>query len=662
MTGFNVRFSRDRKMLLYYAACVVLLIAAAGLRFHDLSEKPLRYDETVTANISGGALSEVISGTRYGSSSPILYPLVLYAVQKVESTPFSVRIVPATASVLTIALMLFLLPRLGVARGAAFLAALLGTLSVEAIWHAQDAREYAIDALLTVLMIAGLLRYLRDGRKALLCVSLFLAPLLQYGLVLFGAAVIGAALVAPRVSGQERRSAYPGRIGDWLKRRLDLAAACGFFLAGSAVSYLVTVRHQWGQSEFATDAYLSPYYYQGKFDAQSILEVFEFSIDGIWSLLTYHLPDVVATAALAAFAILLVAAFLGKFRGKPHDGAIAALFLFCIAVSVGASVLGIYPLGGIRHVIYLGPIVFLAVGLAFHWPADRLSSIARRWWTRPALLVAMAGATVLTGVGVMRQDSPYQGHEHIKSVLAVLKERVRKEDMVYSGWGAVSSFRFYLMEEEKPVNYHYGTSGWCEASPISCLRETADLAYWHEHRNGRTWFVVYYQSLAELESNMPGISVKEVVSGQRPGLYLIEDTAALIDRYATYDTDAVRDVEVILTRKPSIRSTFDVHLTEDMLIYVKESCGAEDVQETFFLHIDPVDASDLPEHRKQYSFDNLDFRFIDSGGRWFRSDEQCVALRERPDYDFTAIRTGQYFVREDGSTTYLWEGEIRFDE
>ena len=34
-----VRFSRDRKACLYYAACVVLLVAAAGLRFHDLSEK-----------------------------------------------------------------------------------------------------------------------------------------------------------------------------------------------------------------------------------------------------------------------------------------------------------------------------------------------------------------------------------------------------------------------------------------------------------------------------------------------------------------------------------------------------------------------------------------------------------------------------------------------
>ena len=90
---------------LYYAACVCLLVAAAGLRFHDLSEKPLRHDEAAAAFLSMGALSDVIHGTRHHNSSPILYPLVLHAVQKVESTPFSIRIVPAVASILTVAAM-----------------------------------------------------------------------------------------------------------------------------------------------------------------------------------------------------------------------------------------------------------------------------------------------------------------------------------------------------------------------------------------------------------------------------------------------------------------------------------------------------------------------------------------------------------------------------
>ena len=646
-----VRFSRDHKTRLYYTACVCLLVTAAGLRFYDLSEKPLRHDEAAAANISRGALSGVIPGTNVSNSSPILYPLALWAVQQVESTVFSIRVVPATASVLTVAVMLFLLPRLGVARGAAFLAALLATLSIESIRHAQDAREYSIDALLAVLMIAGLLRYLRDGRKALLCVSLFLAPLLQYGLVLFGVAVIAAAAVAPRVSEQERRSAYPGRIGDWLKRRLDLAAPCGFFLAAGTVSYLMTLRYQWQEGGFGSDGYLSPYYYQGEFDAYSI---FEFSIDGIWRLLTYHLPWVVAIAALTAFAILLVTAFLGKFRGKFPDSAIAVLFSFCIIISVSAAMLRIYPLGGIRQGIYLGPVIFLAVGLAFHWTAGCLSSLMRCGWTMLPLLV-ITGGTALAGVSVMRQDSPYQANGNIKSVLAVLKERVRKEDMVYSGWGAVPLIRFYLTEEEKPANYHYETSGWCQRTPNSCIREMADLAYWFDIANGRIWFVTY-KRLSVLKSDMPGVSVKKVVSGGSPRLYLIEDTEALINRHAT---DVVKDLEAILTRKPSIRSTFDVYLDEDKLTYIKEPCAPADTEAEFFLHLLPADVADLPAARKQHGFDNLDFRFHHDG---IRLAGQCVVRRELPDYAITRILTGQYFVNEDGSYTHLWEGEIRFDE
>ena len=142
---------------LYYAACVILLVVAAGLRFYDLSGKSVWYDEVVAADNSSGTLSEVVPNTRYRNSSPILYPLALWAVQQVDVSAFSIRVLPATASVLTVAVMLFLLPRAGVSRWAAFLAALLATLSVAAIEHAQGAREYSIDALLAVLMIAGLL-------------------------------------------------------------------------------------------------------------------------------------------------------------------------------------------------------------------------------------------------------------------------------------------------------------------------------------------------------------------------------------------------------------------------------------------------------------------------------------------------------------------------
>ena len=644
-----VRFSRDRKTCLYYAACVVLLVAAAGLRFHDLSEHWLRFDEAAAANYSRGALSEVISNTRYSNSSPILYPLVLYAVQKVESTIFSVRIVPATASVLIVAVMLFLLPRLGVARGAAFLAGLLATLSIAAIEHAQDAREYSIDALVALLMVAGLLRYLRDGRTVLLCVFLFLAPLLQYGLVLFGAAV-----VAPRVSGQERWSVYPGWIGDYLKRRLDLAMPCVFFLAGSTVSYLVTVRYQWYSPLFAVDGYLSPYYYQGEeFDAYSI---FEFSIDGIWSLLTYHLPEVVAIAALPAFAILLVVAFLGKFRGKLQASGIAVLFSFSIAVSAGAAVLGIYPLGGIRQGIYLGPIVFLAVGVAFHSGADALASTARQAWLGLLLIVLSAGAIVLSGIDAIRETNLYRPYDKGEEILSVLQEHAQEDDVLYYSRDMRHLIEFHRRPNRVRLVFDGKVPCWYADGP--CLQEMlAEIT--PQIGRSRLWLVSFdpWLSLGVLQTMAAPVPFEHVVSGGNPNLYLFEDTESLV-QIATV-TDMLKDIKPILPRKPSIRSTFDVYLRENILIYFKDPCGAEDVQETFFLHVVPVDENDLPAHRQRNGFDNLDFGF-----RYYSLslDKGCVALRKLPDYPITRVRTGQFLVNEDGSTTHLWGGEIHFDE
>ena len=104
--------------------------------------------------------------------------------------------------------------------------------------------------------------------------------------------------------------------------------------------------------------------------------------------------------------------------------------------------------------------------------------------------------------------------------------------------------------------------------------------------------------------------------------------------------------------RPIIRSDWDVYLVEDRLIYVKDQCSLEDAEPTFFLHLDPVDVNDLPIHRKQYGFDNLDFAF--GNHRLPIEGEVCAAVRELPDYAIAAIRTGQFT-----SEGKIWEG--RFD-
>ena len=98
-------------------------------------------------------------------------------------------------------------------------------------------------------------------------------------------------------------------------------------------------------------------------------------------------------------------------------------------------------------------------------------------------------------------------------------------------------------------------------------------------------------------------------------------------------------VRLVGDTPPVIRSDWDVHLVGNSLVYMKEQCGPEDVDAQFFLRLDPVDVSDLPRHRKQYGFDNLDFAFRDHR---LIEGEVCVVERVLPDYGIAAIRTGQY--------------------
>ena len=109
--------------------------------------------------------------------------------------------------------------------------------------------------------------------------------------------------------------------------------------------------------------------------------------------------------------------------------------------------------------------------------------------------------------------------------------------------------------------------------------------------------------------------------------------------------------------EPAVRSDFDVYLSENTLTYVKEPCAPADTEATFFLHLHPVDANDLPDHRKQYGFDNLDFNFDKRG---VISDGKCMARIPLPEYAITYIRTGQYIPVE-GGYNHPWEAEFRLE-
>ena len=109
----------------------------------------------------------------------------------------------------------------------------------------------------------------------------------------------------------------------------------------------------------------------------------------------------------------------------------------------------------------------------------------------------------------------------------------------------------------------------------------------------------------------------------------------------------------IVSAEPAARSEFDLYIDEGKLYYVKESCGIDDVQDGFFLHIAPTDLDDLPGYRKQHGFDNRDFRFDVRGVQF---DGKCAASIGLPQYDIARITTGQH-----DRTGRIWAAEIVLD-
>ena len=112
------------------------------------------------------------------------------------------------------------------------------------------------------------------------------------------------------------------------------------------------------------------------------------------------------------------------------------------------------------------------------------------------------------------------------------------------------------------------------------------------------------------------------------------------------------DYESVASGEPAARSDFDIYLREDTVAYLKSPCSAADVQAQFFLHIVPEDVADLPAHRQQYGFDNLDFYYRRLAPLAFGG--MCIAKRPLPHYPIARIRTGQ-FTANDGE---IWMAEF----
>ena len=670
----------------YLTAGICLILASAWLRFYGLTDHGPRGDEL---NLLGmqGSFAEMLAFTRSYHGAPVLWPIGLWIIQKIDVSFFSLRVIPATAGVLTTGALLALLPRAGLPRRAAFLAALLATLCTHLLWHNQDAREYGLDALLAVLLVAGLFGYLRGRRPWLLCVSLFLAPLLQYGLVFFGAVVLGAALIHPPARSGPPTSTDRGRLYRWLRQRFGLVWPAASFLAGCAVSYgalagahVLTLREQ-----LYGIGYFEQFTFHGDYRPFALID---FAASHTWGALNYLLPAPIVLWVLVCLGWFLLRPgarrLISRRRSAPEiapgggnhppapdvggtalanrseverrsNNVIITLFLMGLAMGVVAAVANWYPLGYTRHSIYLGPAVFLAAGVLTHAAINYASGLFRRRdWSLAALFLLASGLLLSLSLADLqtaerwRPEFNIRQYDSYKSIAPYLNENVLADDVFVSYKDPFYALAFYGVDlTDSYYEVPYCLPDDAEPSPElqRCVRY-AVIAGGPEPPE-RLYFVASRvlpvpQEFAKWSEQT---LVQPVITHLRgPQLHLITNLeAGWSERYAA-----------VTSGEPVARADFEVYLDDNELHYAKEPCAPSDTADTFLLHLVPADVGDLPEWRRGYDTDNLDFRFdetyFDREVYAARFDGKCLASVALPDYPIIEIRTGQ--LRPDGSA--LW--------
>ena len=121
-------------------------------------------------------------------------------------------------------------------------------------------------------------------------------------------------------------------------------------------------------------------------------------------------------------------------------------------------------------------------------------------------------------------------------------------------------------------------------------------------------------------------------------------------------TAGIREKYQALTPLINQSPAFSVSLSGRFLTYHKEWSRPADLSAPFFVHVFPVDETDLPEGREIYGFANWDFRassFLDG---------TCTVKTGLPAYQIRYLQTGQ-FVEEvvgNGEKRYaqLWRTRI----
>ncbi|MEO8483434.1 MAG: glycosyltransferase family 39 protein [Acidobacteriota bacterium] len=207
----KVRGSTDasparRSRVLPYAALAIVLIAAAGLRLHHLDTESVWLDESFSVAISRTTLANIVAETGQDVHPPLHYFLLFFWGKVAGGSVWAARLLSVLFSVGLIGAAYAVASRLRSTR-VGLIAAVLLAVSVFQIEFAQEARMYALLALLSTLSVAAFIRLLDSASPRGFIVYVVVTALMVYTHAYAAFVLAGQAGSLAWIAARERHQA-----------------------------------------------------------------------------------------------------------------------------------------------------------------------------------------------------------------------------------------------------------------------------------------------------------------------------------------------------------------------------------------------------------------------------------------------------------------------
>lgn len=415
------RFTGDRTALT--AAMIVVTAFGAWQILPNLSEPSLSHAEAVRVRFHLNPLTEG------GRRLPPLQGALLATIHHfVPGREWALRL-PAAMAVLACAVLLMRQARTMIDAKSALITGLIVVSHPLLMAHAREMKEFTLEAMFVAgVFCAGWRAFESPSRSRLLA-------FLGVGLLGLGFTFTSSlALVAwwPILALGVVRHAEQVR-----EARVNFAAMSLVLLAAGVAWF------SWLANFDERETYVNYYYTQiePSWPAAYSLSVFSvWLIEKLYGTLLYTLGVTPVweplKGLLGSFGLLAMVAGIAKCSRRAPSLVVAAALLMLLTIIAAAS--RHWPIGNVRQVTFLVPVVALLVGLG-------VSDLARRvgWRSPVSWLILTVCVLVPAGRAAKASMQSTPCFEHIRPVVAYVSENARPGDAIVVYYGAADAFQYY---------------------------------------------------------------------------------------------------------------------------------------------------------------------------------------------------------------------------